>query len=52
MWVCSLNDVNDDYMLCLLLYTLRFNAGTDPEPALRDAFAMFDTEGKGKLHEE
>lgn len=26
--------------------------GTDPEPALRDAFAMFDTEGKGKLYEE
>ena len=26
--------------------------GTDPEPALRDAFIMFDTEGKGKLHEE
>jgi len=26
--------------------------GTDPEPALRDAFTMFDTEGKGKLHEE
>lgn len=26
--------------------------GTDPEPALRDAFAMFDTEGKGKLNEE
>jgi len=27
-------------------------SGTDPEPALRDAFTMFDTEGKGKLNEE
>lgn len=26
--------------------------GTDPESALRDAFQMFDTDGKGVLHEE
>jgi Ca2+-binding EF-hand superfamily protein len=26
--------------------------GTDPESTLRDAFTMFDTEGKGKLNEE
>lgn len=27
-------------------------SGTDSETALRDAFIMFDEEGKGKLHEE
>lgn len=26
--------------------------GTDPESTLRDAFIMFDEDGKGKLHEE
>jgi hypothetical protein len=31
---------------------LYFNAGTDSETALRDAFIMFDEDGKGKLHEE
>lgn len=39
------------YVITNTIFTYA-NVGTDPESTLRDAFIMFDTEGKGKLQEE
>lgn len=43
------------YMCCvcrMLLVTSVFCVGTDPEDVIRNAFACFDEEGTGKIHED